>query len=65
MPNEKENQALSQEDILLEQVCRESDIPFEMMRRLRDLEEEYGALKRRHGLPEQMRETVKQHIPEV
>jgi DNA sulfur modification protein DndC len=61
MPDEKENQALSQEDVLLERVCRENGISFEMMRRLRDLEEEYGALKRRHGLPEQMRDTVKKH----
>lgn len=59
MPEEKENPALSKEDQLLEDVCEEYGIPFEMMRRLRDLEEEYGSLRRRHGLPELMRETVK------
>lgn len=62
MPEGKENPALSKEEQLLEEVCKEYDIPFEMMRRLRDLEEEYGSLRRRHGLPELMRETVKQNI---
>jgi len=61
MPEGKENPALSKEEQLLEEVCKEYDIPFEMMRRLRDLEEEYGSLRRRHGLPELMRETVKNH----
>lgn len=59
MPEGKENPALSKEEQLLEEVCKEYDIPFEMMRRLRDLEEEYGSLRRRHGLPDLMRETVK------
>lgn len=59
MPAGKENLALSKEEQLLEEVCKEYDIPFEMMRRLRDLEEEYGSLRRRHGLPDLMRETVK------
>jgi hypothetical protein len=59
MPNGKENPALSKEEQLLEDVCKEYNIPFEMMRRLRDLEEEYGSLRRRHGLPELIRETVK------
>lgn len=62
MPEGKENPALSKEEQLLEEVCKEYDISFEMMRRLRDLEEEYGSLRRRHGLPELMRETVKQNI---
>lgn len=62
MPEGKENPALSKEEQLLEDVCKEYEIPFEMMRRLRDLEEEYGSLRRRHGLPELMRETVKQAV---
>lgn len=62
MPEGKENPALSKEEQLLEEVCKEYNIPFEMMRRLRDLEEEYGSLRRRHGLPELMRETVKQQV---
>ncbi|MBI5756308.1 MAG: hypothetical protein HZA12_05220 [Nitrospirae bacterium] len=65
MPDEKENEALSHEDVLLKQVCSEHGIPFDMMLRLRNLEEKYGALKRRHGLPEQMRDTVKQHVKEA
>jgi len=59
MPDGKENPALSKEEQLLEDVCKEYNIPFEMMRRLRDLEEEYGSLRRRHGLPDLMRETVR------
>lgn len=62
MPDAKENPTLSKEDKLLEDVCREFNVPCEMMLRLRDLEEEYGSLRRRHGLPELMRETVKQNI---
>ncbi len=62
MPDMKINPTLSKEEKLLEDVCREHGIPFEMMRRLRDLEEEYGSLRRRHGLPDLMREAVKQHV---
>jgi len=62
MAEAKENPALSKEDQLLEEVCKEYNISFEMMRRLRELEEEYGSLRRRHGLPELMREAVKQNI---
>lgn len=62
MPEGYENPSLSKEDALLEEVCKEYGIPFEMLRRLRDLEEEYGSLRRRHGLPELMRETVKQQV---
>lgn len=50
---------LDSEDQLLRQVCEERSVPFEMMRRLRDIEEEYGHLRRRHGLPEDMREVVR------
>lgn len=62
MAEGKENPALSKEDLLLEEVCKEYGVSFEMMRRLRELEEEYGSLRRRHGLPELMREAVKQNI---
>ena len=64
MPEGKENPALSKEEQLLEDICMEHNIPFEMMRRLRDLEEEYGSLRRRHGLPDLMREAVKSSIRE-
>ena len=50
---------LDKEDLILKEVCEDSQIPFEMMRRLRDVEEKFGHLRRRHGLPEEMRETVK------
>jgi len=53
---------LSKEDQLLREVCEHQGVPFEMMRRLRDIEEEYGHLRRRHGLPEEMREAVRQEI---
>ncbi len=61
MPDEKQDPRLSEEDRLLEEICREHGVPFEMMRQLRDHEEEFGALKRRHGLPDTMREVVKSH----
>jgi DNA sulfur modification protein DndC len=51
---------LSAEDQLLQKVCEQQDIPFELLRRLRDIEEQYGHLRRRHGLPENMREIVMQ-----
>lgn len=51
---------LNQEDFLLKQVCEDHAISFEMMRRLRNIEEEYGHLRRRHGLPDEMREIVRQ-----
>ncbi len=62
MPNEKDDAMLSREDKLLEEVCRDEGLPLELMRKLRDLEEEFGALKRRHGLPDQMRDTVRQFL---
>jgi DNA sulfur modification protein DndC len=55
-----ENSHLSKEETLLRDVCEKHGISFEMMRRLRDLEEEFGHLKRRHGLPEEMRDVVRQ-----
>jgi DNA sulfur modification protein DndC len=62
-PNHIQNH-LSKEDELLQKICVTHDVSFEMMRRLRDLEEEYGHLKRRHGLPEEMREVVRQAVKE-
>ena len=65
MPNDTEKyNNLDREDRLFRKVCESHDIPFEMMRRLRDVEEEYGHLRRRHGLPEQMREIIQQFISE-
>jgi len=62
MPDEKNDSMLSQEEKLLEEVCRDADLPIELVRKLRDIEEEFSALKRRHGLPEQMREVVRQFV---
>ncbi len=58
----KEGNYLIKEEALLRKVCEQHEVSFEMMRRLRDLEEEFGHLKRRHGLPEEMRETVRQAL---
>ncbi len=57
-----EENYLTKEDALLREVCEQLGVSFEMMRRLRDIEEEYGHLKRRHGLPEEMREVVRQEL---
>jgi DNA sulfur modification protein DndC len=64
MPKDADRQGnhLSKEEVLLREVCEQRGISFEMMRRLRDLEEEFGHLKRRHGLPEEMREVVRQAL---
>lgn len=64
MPHDldKEKNYLSKEEDLLREACEQHSVSFEMMRRLRDLEEEFGHLKRRHGLPEEMRETVRQSL---
>ncbi|MCI0529587.1 MAG: DNA phosphorothioation system sulfurtransferase DndC [Nitrospira sp.] len=59
MPDDTPNPALTKEEQLLKQVCEERGIPFEMMRRLTDLEEEYGALKNwRRGITGDLMETV-------
>ena len=55
---------LSKEDTLLQQACETQNVSFELMRRLRDIEEEYGHLKRRHGLPEEMRDAVRRAVTE-
>jgi DNA sulfur modification protein DndC len=52
---------LSTEDRLLREICIQQGVEFEMMLKLRDVEEEYGHLKRRHGLPDEMREIVSQY----
>jgi len=60
MPDEdKQYENLCTEDQLLLDVCREHDLPFELMSRLREIEEKYGHLRRRHGLPDDMREAVR------
>lgn len=56
---------LSEEDALLRGVCEEHGVPFEMMRRLRDLEDQYNHLKRRAGLPDDMREVVRAETPSI
>jgi DNA sulfur modification protein DndC len=53
---------LDKEDQLLRELCEQQGVLFEMMRRLRDIEEEYGHLKRRQGLPEEMRDIVRQEV---
>lgn len=59
MPDDTPNPVLSKEEQLLKQVCEERGISFEMMRRLTDLEEEYGALKNwRRGITGDLMETV-------
>ena len=62
--NHQKYDNLNKEDQLLLRVCERHDVPFEMMRQLRDIEEEYGQLKRRHGLPDQMRETIQKFVKE-
>ena len=63
MPNDLEkNSNLDKEDSLLKMACDKHGIPFEMMRQLREIEDEYGHLKRRHGLPEQMREIIQKFL---
>ncbi|MBK8099836.1 MAG: DNA phosphorothioation system sulfurtransferase DndC [Planctomycetes bacterium] len=59
-PDNNVDTPLSAEDELLRKVCQEQGVSFEMMLRLRDVEERFSHLKRRHGLPEEMREIVRQ-----
>ena len=56
---------LSKEEVLLQEVCEQHGVSCEMMRRLRDIEEEHGHLKRRLGLPEEMREVVRKEAEVV
>lgn len=59
---ENPSDELSSEDQLLREVCGELGVSFEMMRDLRQKEEEFSQLKTRHGLPEEMREIVRQAV---
>lgn len=52
--------ALTEEDQLLEDVCQRMHVPVDLLLKLRSLEEEYGRLRRRHGLPSEMREIVRE-----
>ena len=59
MPDDTTNHILTKEERLLKQVCEKRGISFEMMRRLTDLEEEYGALKNwRRGITGDLMDTV-------
>ena len=53
------------EETLLRKTCEEQGIPFEMMRDLTDIEERFGHLKRRHGLPDEMRDIVRQALKKL
>jgi hypothetical protein len=53
---------LAVEDRLLSEVCKECGVSYEMMCELRDAEEKFSHLKRRHGLPEEMREVVRKTV---
>ncbi len=53
------DETLSTEDQLLHEVCQKHNVPFEMMRKLRNCEDEFAHLKRRHGLPERMRDVIR------
>jgi DNA sulfur modification protein DndC len=59
MPDDTPNPALTKEEALLQQVCIDRGVPFEMLRRLTDLEEEYGALKNwRRGITGDLMDTI-------
>lgn len=64
MPSSGQSAAkdLPPEDQLLHEVCKKCGVPFEMMCELRDAEEKFGHLRRRHGLPEEMREIVRKSL---
>ncbi len=53
---------LGREDALLKEACEQHGVPFEMMRQLRNLEDQYNHLKRRAGLPDDMREVVRASV---
>ena len=53
---------LSSEDQLLREVCEKLGVSFEMMRDLRETEEKFSHLRRRHDLPGEMRETVRRAV---
>src|SRR5581483_2919327 len=47
------------EDELLRRICDEHGVSFDLVAKLRDAEDRVRHLKRRHGLPEEMREIVR------
>ena len=59
---ESKSEYLSKEDQILQEVCEDMGFPFETMRRLHEIEIEHGHLKRRHGLPGEMREVFRADI---
>jgi len=65
MADHEAGDVLSEEDQLLEDVCGRLDVRIEMMLKLRRLEEDYGRLRRRHGLPQAMRDLIREYVPEV
>lgn len=60
MPEDIGSDRLNSEDQLLRETCEEQGVPFELIRRLRDVEEQYGHLRRRFGLPGDMRDAIMQ-----
>ena len=50
------------EDELLRGVCEEQNVPYDLLLKLRDAEERFRHLKRRHGLPHEMRELVREAV---
>ena len=50
---------------LLRQVCREKHLPFELLIRLRDLEQRYSEMGRRHGIAAEMRDLVRQGLNDI
>lgn len=50
---------------LLRQVCSEKHLPFELLIRLRDLEQRYSEMGRRHGIAAEMRDLVRQGLNDI
>lgn len=59
MPPSSDDQ---REQDLLRRACQQHNVPPELMARLVDLEDEFRHLLRRHGLPEDMREALRQEV---
>lgn len=58
---ETDHTDLTEEEDILRQVCNAHEVPFELLRKLRDVEDEFSHLRRRHGLPDKMREIVREY----
>lgn len=58
----EQREHLSSEDQLLSEVCNKLGVSVEMMKILRDIESKFSHLKRRHGLPEEMREVIRKTL---